>query len=194
MLVLLGAVLPLVAQETCPNTVTDVHYLARHWCIDEVVLDETGGELGFTAITLAPDHTLYATRPLLGQVLAIVDSDGDTLPDTPQVLAEGLTTPNGIAYHEYALWVSGANHIYRISLDGEVTILVDDVPSGSGLWTGDLVIHDERIYVGTGAPCGDCLYDDAERGAILSYDLDGGDKQVVATGFRHPADMVILPG
>ena len=43
-------------------------------------------------------------------------------------------------------------------------------------------------------PCSNCEFDDSERGAILSMNLDGSDRQIVATGFRNPADIATFRG
>ena len=70
------------------------------------------------------------------------------------------------------------------------TTLVDDLPSGGGFWTGGIAVGgDGRIYVATGAPCDFCVPDDPARGAVLSFALDGSDRQIVATGLRQPADL-----
>ena len=135
---------------------------------------------------------MYAARPLTGEVVALTDSDGDHLPDTQSVVAEGLTLPNGLAYHDGALYISGGSHIYRLH-GSQLETLVDDLPSGGGFWTGGIAVAD-RIYVATGAPCDFCVPDDPARGAILSFALDGSDRQVVATGLRAPADLAFLDG
>ena len=127
--------------------------------------------------------------------MAIRDSDGDTLPDEMQVFAEGLTRPNGLAYHEGHLYVAGGAHIYRISKGGDVTTLVDDLPTGTGFPVAGLAIGaGERLYVAVGAPCSNCEFADAERGAILSMNLDGSERRVFATGFRNPADVAWYRG
>jgi glucose/arabinose dehydrogenase len=110
------------------------------------------------------------------------------LPDTPHVVADGLTLPNGLDFHDGALYISGGSHVYRLR-EGVLETLVEDLPSGGGFWTGGIAIGDERIYVATGAPCESCAPEDAERGAILSFALDGSDRQVIATGLRHPGDI-----
>jgi glucose/arabinose dehydrogenase len=162
---------------------------AQYYCAEEVIRDERGGELSFTSLAVASDGTLYATRPFYGQVLALTDTDGDLLPDSPRVVIEGLTLPNGLAYHAGALYISGASHIYRWA-DDRLETLVDDIPAGAGFWTGGLVIGpDNRIYVGVGASCDFCVAHDPERGAILTFALDGSDRQLVATGLRQPADV-----
>ncbi len=160
------------------------------WCVERIVQSEEVEPLSFTALATAPDGTLFATRPLSGEVMIIRDSDGDTLPDAMETFADGLSLPNGLAYFESQLYVAGGASIYRISLDGEVTTLVDDLPVGAGFATGGIAIGaDQRLYVAMGAPCSLCEFDEAERGAILSLDLDGGDRRLVASGFRNPADL-----
>ncbi|HVU13711.1 MAG TPA: hypothetical protein VHD90_20685, partial [Phototrophicaceae bacterium] len=73
-------------------------------CLEEPISDPAQGELGFTALAVAPDGTLYAARPLAGEVVAVTDSDGDGLPNQVQVIASGLTFPNGLDYHDGALY------------------------------------------------------------------------------------------
>jgi glucose/arabinose dehydrogenase len=174
------------------------HTLNEPWingslfCLEEVIHDRSAGELSFTALATSPDGTLFAARPLSGQVLALEDTDGDSLPDTPYVIADGLTLPNGLAYHEGALYVSGGAYVYRL-IEDTLEVLVDDLPSGAGFWTGGLVVGpDERLYVATGAPCDFCEFADAQRGAILSFTLDGSDRQLVATGLRQPTDLAFI--
>ncbi len=174
-----------------PTTIGSELYADNmRWCVESVLHDRGLEPLSFTALVAAPDGTLFATRPLSGAVMAIRDSDGDQLPDAMETFADGLTMPNGLAYHDAYLYVSGDAMIYRISLTGAVEIVVDDLPSGTGFWTGGLAIGSEgRLYVALGAPCSSCEFEERERGAILSMNLDGSDRQIVATGFRRPADV-----
>ena len=165
------------------------------WCVESVIHDPSLETLSFTALEAAPDGRLFATLPLTGQVMVIDDSDGDALPDRMRELASGLTLPNGLAYHAGDLYVAGGPHVYRIAADGAVATLVSDLPYGRGHPVGGLVVgEDERLYLAMGAPCDNCAYEAAERGAILSMTLDGGDRQVVASGFRRPADVAFYRG
>lgn len=172
-----------------PTVLTNPWVDFDRYCLERVVDAPQTGRLGFSALAFAPDGRLFATRPLTGELVVLTDGDGDGLPESPQVVADGLTLPNGLAFDGDALYISGGAHVYRWH-DGALETLVDDIPSGAGFWTGGLAVGpDERIYVGTGAPCDLCTPDDRERGAILSYALDGSDRQLVATGLRHPADV-----
>jgi glucose/arabinose dehydrogenase len=172
----------------------DPPWVNLDWCLEVVINDESAGELAFSALAVGAGGTLYATRPFSGEVLAFRDTDGDALPDTPEVVISGLTLPNGLAWHEGALYISGGARLDRWQ-DGALTTLVDDLPAGGGLWTGRLTIGpDERLYVGVGAPCDLCEREALGRAALWSYALDGSDPRQVATGLREPADMAFLHG
>jgi glucose/arabinose dehydrogenase len=162
---------------------------ATYYCAELVIHDESGGEMGFTALAAAPDSTLYAARPLLGEVLALQDSDADGLPDASRTVAQGLTLPNGLAYADGALYISGGSHIYKLVGD-QLETLVDDLPTGAGFWTGGIAVgQDQRLYVAIGAECDACEQTQSDRGTILSFTLDGRDRQIVATGLRQPNDL-----
>ncbi len=179
-----------------PRVVTGalfVDYL--RWCVESVIEAPDIEPFSFTALELAPDGSLFATRPFAGQVMIIEDSDGDQLPDSMRTFADGLHMPNGLAYHAGDLYVSGGAKIYRIGSSGSLDTIVSDLPVGAGFPVGGLVLgEDERLYVAVGAPCDNCEFDEPERGAILSMSLDGSDRQVIATGFRHPADVEFFRG
>jgi glucose/arabinose dehydrogenase len=169
-------------------------------CLEEVVDVADGGELAFTALTVAPDGTLYAARPLAGEVWALTDGDGDGLPETPRLFADGLTLPNALYWDwlENTLFVAGGPHIYRID-DGIVTTVVDNLPAGPGYWTGGLTkgVLDggsARLFVGAGAACDTCASGDTGRGAVWSFLLDGTDGRIEATGFRQPAALTFALG
>lgn len=193
--ILLGSPQNVQAQTSLPPcaerpTLIDPPWVnATYYCAELVIHDESGGEMGFTALATAPDGMLYAARPLSGEVLALEDTDGDGLPETSHVVAQDLTLPNGLAYSEGALYISGGSHIYKL-VDEQLEILVSDLPTGTGFWTGGIVVGaDKRLYVAIGAECDACEQIQADRGSILSFALDGTDKQVVATGLRQPNDV-----
>ncbi len=193
-LALLGTLQRAGAESELPPCSERATSLSEPWiqsglaCLEQVINEPTAGTLAFTALAAAPDGTLYAARPLLGEVYAITDTDGDLLPDTPHLIASGLTFPNGLTVHDGALYIAGGSHVYRWQ-DGELTTLVDDLPTGGGFWTGGIAVNAARLYVSTGAPCDFCAPGDPARGAVLSYALDGSDRQIVATGLRQPVDL-----
>src|SRR5690606_18984266 len=139
-ILLLFIATPVLAQELPPcferPQYRDPPWVYGHLhCLENVYVEPDGAELAITALTAAPDGTLYAARPLDGQVIALADSDGDLLPDSPQVVIDGLTLPNGLAYVGDALYIAGGPHLYRYA-DGTLDMLVDDLPVGPGGWAG----------------------------------------------------------
>lgn len=168
-------------------------------CIEEVINLPEAGELAFTSLAVSPDNRLFAARPRSGQVMLLTDGDDDGLPETVETYAEGLDRPNSLAFYEGSLYVAGRNHLYRIS-ESQVETLVDSLPGNAGDWVGGIAVGivgdsaEPRIYVAIGAPCDDCVYDSSERAVILSYALDGSDRQLVATGLRQPSDLAIHNG
>src|SRR5690606_6807251 len=114
------ALMPAEAQElTVPCWWRDTD-LSQPWisadipCLEEVINDPMLGELAFTALAAAPDGSLYAARPLAGEIWRLVDTNDDWLPDTPELVADGLTLPNGLVYAGDALYVSGGANLYRL--------------------------------------------------------------------------------
>lgn len=161
------------------------------WCIEKPI--DLGSELATTAITFADDGTLYAISPQRGELLAFVDSDGDSLPDQPRVVADGLRLPNGLAYADGVLYIVGDGIIYAYE-DEEIRVLADDLPGGRGFFTSGIAIAEGFLYVGIPAPCDDCVPDDPLRGIVLRMALDGSEREVVARGLRYPAGLTIHQG
>lgn len=175
-----------------PTTLANPWVDFDRYCAERVIDAPESGRFGFTALAFMPDGRLFATRPLTGELVSLSDGNGDGLPEQAQVVAGGMTLPNGLTYHNGALYISGGAHLYRWQ-DGELMTLVEDLPSGAGLWTGGVAVGpDERLYVSTGAPCDLCAPDDPDRGAVLSFALDGSDRQRVAGGLRAPADLTFV--
>jgi glucose/arabinose dehydrogenase len=166
-------------------------------CLEKVIDDPAAGELGFTALAVSTNNTVYAARPRTGEVYALLDTDSDLLPDTPRLLIDGLTLPSGLAYVDGALYISGGAHLYRLPLHPTrlpLETLVDDLPAEGGFWTGGVAVGGGRVYVGVGAPCDACIFDGDQRGVVLSFALDGSDRQIEARGLRFPADLVYDDG
>lgn len=147
-----------------------------------------GGELAVTALAAAPDGTVYAASPLTGAVYALTPTgDADTY--RAERIADGLTLPNALAWHDDTLYIAAGAGLYRWR-DDVLTLLVDDLPSGAGFWTGGLAVGDDgTLYVGIGADCDACIPAE-DRALILAFDADGGGRRVIARGLRHPAGLL----
>lgn len=193
---------PVLAEDLPPCGYARPLYLERPWvngdtyCLEEVIHDESDGDMAFSVLTVAEDGTLYAVNPQKRLLYAFADTNADGLPDTPETLTAFPASPAGLAYYEGGVYVSAGDAIYRWDIaESELAVLVDDLPqNGAGFWTGGLVIGpDARLYVGLGANCDFCV-PEAGRGMIYSFALDGTDRQIEAEGLRHPAGLAFQQG
>ncbi len=162
------------------------------FCLELAVHQPQEGEMAFTALAFAPDGTLYASRPLRGQVVAMTDTDGDLLVDSPRVIAEGLNSPNALVWHQDALYIGVEGGVMRWQ-EGIVSPVIEGLPVGAFM-TSALAIYDDRLWVGVGAPCNLCEFDRETFGVVWSYALDGTDGISVAKGLRQPMAFAVLEG
>jgi hypothetical protein len=143
---------------------------------------------------------LFFTRPDMGSLNWLGEFDRITNSYAIHTFAENLDRPTGLVYHAGAWIVAGDRAIYRLpdeNGDGHaerVDILVDDLPGGAGPLTGSVGVGpDGRLYVSKGAACAACDDADPRRAAVLSYDLEGSDEQIVASGLYDPFDFAWSP-
>ncbi len=159
------------------------------FCLELIAREQNAGEWAFYGLAVDDAGTLYATRPQYGQLLAIRDTNGDDLPDTPVVVAEGLDLPIALHHHEGSLYIAGGGSVYRWR-DGALTTLYDGLPTGTGIVNGGVTVWRDRLIVGVGAACDRCPPDPA-RGLLLSMALDGSDARALAEGFRQPSLLAV---
>ncbi len=143
-------------------------------------------------MALAPDGTLYFTRPAFGEIWAMRDADGDQFMDAPFRVAAGLDLPQYVTPDGDDLLVTSIDGLLRLVPDGpdvygDPVVLVDDLNADSGMWPGAVRVGpDGRIYAGLGAS-------PDEPGAVISVAADGSDRRVEAAGLRYPADFTWHP-
>jgi len=163
------------------------------WCVELTLPADLPDDLKNTSLEFDADGTLFATNPYEGELVAYVDSNGDDLPDTHWLVADGLRYPNGLAIHNGIIYVIGDGIIYTIH-DDEVSVLVDDLPGGRGFIARAIVIHDNHLYAGIPSPCDYCVGDNPLHGTVIRMNLDGTERTVIARGLRYPAGLEIYQG
>lgn len=166
---------------------------------DNITIPEFIPELAGLAMSL--DGTLYFSRTALGEIWSMRDHNGDGFMDEAKLFADGLVRPTGIVEHEGGIFVATADSLLELrdtdgdNLADEIQTIVD-YPNGekSGIWSSSVGVGpDERLYLSIGANCDSCEQLDSHRGVLLSFELDGSDERVEATGFRNPADFAWHP-
>ena len=143
------------------------------------------------SLAVAPSGTVFVGNRLLDKVYAVVPGATGAKP-TVKVIAKGLYRPNGVAFHDGALYVAELNRITRYdnieaNLDHPPApvLIYDNLPSDEAHgWKFIGISPDNKLYVPIGAP-GNILIPPDTNAQIRRMDLDGKNVEMVATGVRN---------
>jgi len=144
---------------------------------------------------------LLVSQPLKGRVTLLEpDRDADGRADAARVLLEDLRLPNGIALRDGWLYLAQPARISRARFDEQSGRLRGTLEPVLAL--PDTSSHNLRplrfgpdgwLYTAIGTPCNTCVVDDPRLGAILRVRPEGGELEVVASGFRNVTDLAWHP-
>jgi len=116
----------------------------------------------------------------------------------PVEVVSGLHTPLGLLWYQDSLYVASKDRVDAYSgFDGtrfatHRTVLT--LPNGVGESNGLVASPDGRLLLGISAPCDHCTPTSKLSAAILSFQPDGRDLQVYASGIRAPIGLAYYPG
>ncbi|MEO8443832.1 MAG: PQQ-dependent sugar dehydrogenase [Gammaproteobacteria bacterium] len=151
------------------------------------------------SMTLGDKGTLFVGTRSGGTVYAVRDVFGAS--PVVQKFAEGLSMPNGVAFHDGALYVAEQKRIVRYPAAEErrdgprLPEVVDPALPYKGVlhsWKYLAFGPDNKLYVPVGAPCNVCV--EPGFGVILRMNADGSGREVVATGIRNSVGFDWQPG
>ena len=160
---------------------------------------------GVRTIAVGDQGTVFVGTRGPAKVYALVDSDGDNVADQTYVVAEGLNTPNGVAFRDGSLYVGEISRILRYDdienkLDAppEPVVVTDALPTEGAHGSKYLAFGpDDRMYFGIGAPCDHCDptvdFEDDRLGTITSMKLDGSDIKPYVSGVRNSVGLAWSP-
>jgi glucose/arabinose dehydrogenase len=123
----------------------------------------------------------------------LVDSNRDGKVDQVITVAQGLNAPNGVAFHEGALYVAEINRILRFdNIEANLAkppapvVVFDKLPRETHHgWKFIAFGPDGWLYVPVGAPCNICEPNPDVYAAIHRMKPDGTQFQVFARGIRN---------
>ena len=146
-------------------------------------------------MAVSPNGTLFVGSRDAGKVYAIPDRNNDSKADEVIVLAEGLDSPNGVAFRNGSLYVAEISRITRydniearLEDPPEPVVLNDSFPSDRR--HGVKYINfgpDGKLYVPVGVPCNICNKEgeDERYGTITRMEPDGSQFEIYAKGIRN---------
>lgn len=154
---------------------------------------------GPRGIALGPDGALYVSQPGSGQVMRLVDTNGDGAADDQRVAVRGLDEPFGLAFRDGLLYVANTGGVVRVALDasGVASGPVETVAtySGGGGHSSRSIVfgRDNGMYVSIGSTCNVCVERNADRATVMRFDADGRNGRVFARGLRNAVGLAVHP-
>ena len=145
------------------------------------------------SLALGSQGVVFVGTRRAGRVYALVDSKKANRADQVLTIAGGLQMPNGVAFHDGALYVAEISRVLRYS-DIETrlespprpTVLRADYPDKTHHgWKFIAFGPDGLLYVPVGAPCNVCEPPDRIYESITRLSLDGKTREVFAHGVRN---------
>jgi glucose/arabinose dehydrogenase len=160
------------------------------------------GLSGPRMMAVGPDGVLYLAERGANRIVRLPDDNDDGVADKVMVVADGLSAPSSIAFHnDGSLYVGETTRILRLSdPDGEGRfqereVIVDGLPSGGHNTRTVLFGPDhEFLYVSIGSSCNVCIEEDERRATIMRYRPDGSEETIYATGLRNAVGITFRPG
>jgi glucose/arabinose dehydrogenase len=134
---------------------------------------------------------VYLTRPNQGDVVRLIDADGDGVAEDRKVVLADLPGVHGIVIKEPNVYVATPTHVYRAVLlpSGDLatpTPIIDDLPAGGQHPNRTLAVGpDDKLYITVGSPCDACPIDNPEYATVLRAELDGSRREIFARGLRN---------
>lgn len=130
-------------------------------------------------MALGDKGTLFVGSMRAGNVYAITDSNGDNKADSVKVIAAGITSPTGVAFHDGDLYISAISKILRLDdiesrLDNppQPVVITDQFPTERHHgWKYIAFGPDGWLYVPVGAPCNIC--DEKDFANIQRLKIEG---------------------
>jgi glucose/arabinose dehydrogenase len=145
------------------------------------------------SMTLGSNGTLFVGTMREGKVYAIVDKNNDKRAEEIITIAQGLDMPNGVAFHDGALYVAEVSRIIKYeNIENQLkqppkpVVVYDKFPSDHAHgWKFIRFGPDGKLYVPVGMPCNICAKENPIYGTITRMNPDGSDFEIFANGIRN---------
>ncbi len=146
--------------------------------------------------------TLYVSLPGSGEIKSLRDTNNDGYYETVKTFVSGYPTVHGMFFYDGWLWFTESGAIYKaidsdhdgVADQTETVIAKGALPEGGGHWWRPVMINNKRIYTAIGCSGNIAIDEGTERQKIWSFDLNGKDKKLYASGIRNTEKLVVRPG
>jgi len=142
-------------------------------------------------MAVGADGTVYVTRRMNSDVVALRDANGDGASDGAVAVASNIPLVHGITIHDNQVLLAANRTLYvaDINDDGSLTepqIMVSDFPE-SGQHSARTMAFgpDGMLYINFGSTCNTCMESNMENATIVQVQPDFSSRSVFASGLRH---------
>jgi glucose/arabinose dehydrogenase len=148
---------------------------------------------GARSLALGPGGAVFVTLSSNGQIVRLVDSDGDGVADARSTVLSGLSYPFGLAFRGDTMYFAEQTAVKRLDPGAPTPVtLIPNLPGGGHVTRTIAFGPDDLLYVAVGSSCNVC--DDAlPRAAVTRYNLDGSNPHTFATGLRNSVGLAFHP-
>jgi glucose/arabinose dehydrogenase len=158
---------------------------------------------GARSMTLSPNGTLFVGSRDAGNVYAVLDRNNDSKADDVIVIAQGLNSPNGVAFRNGSLYVAEVSRIIRydnieamLENPPAPVVVNNSFPSDQAHgWKYIKFGPDGKLYVPVGMPCNICNMEgvDERYGTIMRMEPNGSQLEIFARGIRNTVGFAWHP-
>ena len=155
------------------------------------------------SLALGDNGTVFVGNRKGKNVYALVDADGDGVAEKKYTVANDMNAPNGVAFHDGALYIAEIDKVYRIdniesTLENPAkpVLINDSFPSEEHHgWKYIAFGPDGKLYVPVGAPCNICNDSEKDKrfASITRMNADGSGLEVYAHGIRNSVGFAWHP-
>lgn len=146
------------------------------------------------SLSLGDKGTVFVGNRSGDKVYALVDENNDGKADKKYTLAQGMNMPNGVAFHNGALYIAEVDKVWRLdNIESNLqhpptpVLISKNFPSDKHHgWKFIAFGPDGKLYVPVGAPCNICeTTEDPRYASITRMNADGSEFEVYARGIRN---------
>ncbi len=148
---------------------------------------------GARTLALGPGGAVFVTLSSNGEIVRLVDADGDGIADGMSTVLSGLSYPFGLAFRGDTMYFAEQSAVQRLDPGATSPVmLIPNLPVGGHISRTIAFGPDNLLYVAIGSSCNVC--DDAlPRAAVTRYNLDGSNPHTFATGLRNSVGLAFHP-
>ena len=151
-------------------------------------------------IGISPKGELFVCVMSRGELVVVLDEDGDGISDKSLIFADGLRNPHSVAFYNGYVYVGESDKITRFRdddgdfiADGEGEVVVSGLPTGGHFTKTVAFGPDGMMYVSIGSSCNVCEESDPKRATVMRYNPDGSGGTIFSSGLRNSVALAFHP-